>query len=138
MPAKDVYHDAVKHALIKDGWTITHDPFRITYGNHKVYADLGAQRILAAVKGDEQIVVEIKSFQSDSEIFDFEVAVGQYVFYRSLLERVAPERTLVMAVPIRVFTTFFDEPIARPALEDERIRVLAFDPEREVIVKWVM
>nr|WP_318734509.1 element excision factor XisH family protein [Roseofilum sp. Belize BBD 4] len=22
MPAKDIYHDAVKHALIKDGWTI--------------------------------------------------------------------------------------------------------------------
>jgi XisH protein len=22
MPAKDIYHDAVKNALIKDGWTI--------------------------------------------------------------------------------------------------------------------
>ncbi|MBA4182514.1 MAG: fatty-acid synthase, partial [Acidobacteria bacterium] len=26
MPAKDIYHDTVKNALIKDGWTITHDP----------------------------------------------------------------------------------------------------------------
>jgi XisH protein len=26
MPAKDIYHDAVKNALIKDGWTITADP----------------------------------------------------------------------------------------------------------------
>lgn len=24
MPAKDIIHDAVKNALIKDGWTITH------------------------------------------------------------------------------------------------------------------
>ena len=24
--AKDIYHDPVKEALIKDGWTITHDP----------------------------------------------------------------------------------------------------------------
>jgi len=24
MPAKDIYHDQVKNALIKDGWTITH------------------------------------------------------------------------------------------------------------------
>ena len=29
MPAKDIYHDAVKNALIKDGWTILADPFLI-------------------------------------------------------------------------------------------------------------
>ena len=27
MPAKDVYHDAVKKALIKDGWSILADPY---------------------------------------------------------------------------------------------------------------
>jgi hypothetical protein len=26
MLTKDIYHDTVKRALIKDGWTITHDP----------------------------------------------------------------------------------------------------------------
>ncbi|MFN9868505.1 MAG: element excision factor XisH family protein, partial [Pseudanabaena sp.] len=26
MPAKDIYHDNVCNALIKDGWTITDDP----------------------------------------------------------------------------------------------------------------
>ncbi len=31
MPAKDTYHDAVRHALVKDGWTITHDPFTISW-----------------------------------------------------------------------------------------------------------
>jgi hypothetical protein len=25
MPAKDIYHDTVKNALIKEGWTITPD-----------------------------------------------------------------------------------------------------------------
>jgi hypothetical protein len=29
MAAKDVIHDPVKMALIKDGWTITHDPYPI-------------------------------------------------------------------------------------------------------------
>jgi hypothetical protein len=29
MPAKDVYHDTVKNALIKEDWTITNDPFFI-------------------------------------------------------------------------------------------------------------
>ena len=27
MPAHDTFHDAVKHGLIKDGWTITDDPY---------------------------------------------------------------------------------------------------------------
>jgi hypothetical protein len=29
MSAKDIYHDAVKNALINDGWKIIADPFLI-------------------------------------------------------------------------------------------------------------
>ena len=29
MMAKDVFHQQVKNALIKDGWKITHDPLTI-------------------------------------------------------------------------------------------------------------
>ncbi|MBR8827130.1 MAG: xisH family protein [Gomphosphaeria aponina SAG 52.96 = DSM 107014] len=32
MPAKDIYHNNVKNALIKDGWNITHDPLRLEWG----------------------------------------------------------------------------------------------------------
>jgi len=32
MPAKDVYHDRVRAALIRDGWAITHDPYTIPIG----------------------------------------------------------------------------------------------------------
>jgi len=31
MPAKDIYHNEVKNALLKDGWTITADPYFIKY-----------------------------------------------------------------------------------------------------------
>ena len=31
MPAKDIYHEAVKNALIKDGWSILADPYKIKY-----------------------------------------------------------------------------------------------------------
>lgn len=31
MPAKDIYHEAVKNALIKDGWSILADPDKIKY-----------------------------------------------------------------------------------------------------------
>jgi hypothetical protein len=31
MPAKDIYHNTVKNALIKKGWIITDDPYKIQY-----------------------------------------------------------------------------------------------------------
>jgi Uma2 family endonuclease len=37
MSAKDLYHDAVKNALIKDGWTITVDEFITHYGDSDRY-----------------------------------------------------------------------------------------------------
>ena len=31
--ARDIYHDHVKEALMKDGWTITHDTYYLVVGN---------------------------------------------------------------------------------------------------------
>ena len=31
MPAKDLYHQVVKQALIKANWTITHDQFPLSW-----------------------------------------------------------------------------------------------------------
>ena len=35
MPRKDVFHDTVKNALVKEGWVITHDPYRIEYNREQ-------------------------------------------------------------------------------------------------------
>lgn len=48
MPAADIIHNAVKNALIKDGWTITADPYRIEYEEIDLFADLAAERPIAA------------------------------------------------------------------------------------------
>ena len=37
MPARDYYHDVVRNAIQKDGWTITHDPYHLI-SNHSKYA----------------------------------------------------------------------------------------------------
>jgi hypothetical protein len=55
--AKDVIREAVKNALIKDGWTITADPYIITYGDDKLYVDLAAERALAAERDGHKIAV---------------------------------------------------------------------------------
>lgn len=137
MPARDIYHNSVKNALVKDGWTITHDPYTLTFGLKNVFVDIGAERMLAAEKNEERIAVEIKSFRGASDIHDLEMAVGQYVFYRSLLKRLEPDRKLFLAVPASVFDSTLAEPIARPVIEDLAIALITFEPRQEVIVKWI-
>jgi hypothetical protein len=110
MPAKDIYHNAFKAALIKGGWTITHDPYTLTFGQKDVFVDLGAERTIAAEKGDEKIAVKIRSFLGASDIRELEVAVGQYVFYRALLMRFELERKLFLAVPESVLANALNEP----------------------------
>lgn len=35
--AKDLFHDVVRHALEKDGWTITDDPLFLRFGGIEMY-----------------------------------------------------------------------------------------------------
>lgn len=136
MPALDLYHDTVGRALIKDGWTITHDPYRLSIGEKRAFVDLAAERLLAAERGTERIAVEVKSFLGQSDLEDFENAVGQFVFYRSLIQRLEPDRRLFLAVPADVFVTTLRQPIVLPVIEDLAIKFVAFDPVQEVIVEW--
>lgn len=137
MPALDIYHNIVKNALIKDGWTITHDPYTLTFGHKDVFIDIGAERMLAAEKGTKKIAIEIKSFVGASDIRDLEMAIGQYVFYRSLLKRFESDRQLFLAVSESVLVSTLNEPIAQPVIEDLKLCLIAFDPQREEIIKWI-
>ena len=103
MPAKDFYHNTVKSALIKDGWTITHDPLRLKWGNNPFYVDLGAEQLLTAKKEDRKIAVEVKSFVSYSNMADLENALGHYILNRNIIEELEPDRTLYLAVHEEIF-----------------------------------
>jgi len=138
MPAKDIYHNTVKAALIKDGWTITHDPFRIRLARGKnLFVDLGAERMLAADRGSEKIAVEVKSFTRASDMKDLEDALGQFVLYAQLLKRYAPDRTLYLGVTEEVRKTVFEEEAGQILIEDGIIRLVTFNPVEEVIVRWI-
>jgi hypothetical protein len=113
MPAKDIYHNTVKSALIKDGWTITHDPLRLKWGNNLLYVDLGAEQLLTAKKEDRKIAIEVKSFVSYSNMADLENALGQYILYRNIIEELEPDRTPYLAVHEDVFATIFEESLGR-------------------------
>lgn len=64
MPAKDTYHDAVKQALIKDGWTITADPYPIKYAEVKLFADLAGEKTLLRVNKEDKLLLKLKVFSA--------------------------------------------------------------------------
>ncbi len=94
MPQRDLYHNLVVNALQNEGWIITDDPLRLTYGGRNVYADLGAEQPIAAEKAGRRIAIEIKSFVGESDIHELELSVGQYRMYRNILAELQAERTL--------------------------------------------
>jgi hypothetical protein len=137
MPAKDLYHETVKMALIKDGWTITNDPLKLQWGLRELFVDLGAKKLLAAQKGEQLIAVEIKSFISASPIADLENALGQYIIYSNILEEVEQERLLYLAIRKAIYRDFFQEPIGNLIIQKNHLRLLVFDAKEEAISQWI-
>jgi XisH protein len=137
MPAKDIFHDAVKNALLKDTWSVTDEQFYIRSGGVEIYINIGAEKIIAAERGDEKIAVEVKSFLGYSNITEFHVAVGQFINYRSILEDEQPDRTLYLAIPLDVYDSFFQLPFSQKIIQQNQIKLIVFDSQKEVIVKWI-
>jgi hypothetical protein len=136
MPAKDIIHEAVKQALIKDGWTITHDPLKVEVGEWRTFVDLGAERPLAADKGDRRIAVEIKSFVSNSPIADLEQAIGQYQIYSFLLARIEPERVLYLAVSDTIFHEIFQSQLGSELANDFHLKLISVVLETQEVEQW--
>jgi len=141
MPARDIYHNAVKAALIADGWTITHDPYRVEYAGKDVYVDLGAERaardvVLAAERDTNYIAVEIKTFTGLSILTDLQQAIGQYVLYRTWMLRTDPDRLLYLAVDVEAATGVFAQEFGRVVADNVQIRLIVVDVRAERIVEW--
>jgi hypothetical protein len=128
----------VKELLVADGWTITHDPLLLSFGIRKVYADLGAERVIAAEKGTERIAVEIKSFIGESAVDDLEQALGQYRIYLHLLQELDSDRTLVLAIPSNAYTEVFTDPFGELIRRNEKLNLLVFNPATKEIKQWLL
>lgn len=135
--AKDIFHTDVRVALEADGWTITHDPFALKAGGISMEIDLAAEKVLAAEKEGEKIVVEVKSFLSKSKLQDFYLAKGQYDVYRRGLAKNQEERTLFLAVEQEIYETFFQKLLIQETIIEEKIYLIVFNHETQRIVKWI-
>jgi hypothetical protein len=137
MPAKNLYHDAVREALVADGWTITHDPLYVSFGRDKLFVDLAADRpTLAAERGGELIAVEVQSFLSRSSIADLQQAIGQYVIYRLVLGETHPGRTLFLAMPQVVYADLMDSRLGETVIRRLGVRVAVCDIPNRRVVEW--
>jgi hypothetical protein len=136
MAQRDKIHNAVKTALVKDGWEITHDPYIIEYEETTLQADLGAERPIGAQRNGQKIVVEIKSFLGPSFMRELEYALGQYQVYLSYLEIIAPERQLYLAVSERIYTKFFHRKSVQRVVERHQLALLIVDLKTEEVVLW--
>lgn len=137
MPARDIYHDLVVAALQRDGWMITHDPYRLSSGGTELFIDLGAEKLIAAEKEGTKIAVEIKSFLSSSKISDFYNALGQFLTYRIGLEAEEPDRTLYLAIPRGINDELFSLKLIETAVKQYQIRSIVFEIATGEIIQWI-
>lgn len=135
MSRKDTYHTLVKQALIREGWTVTHDPYYLE-ADPKLAIDLGAEQTIAAEKGSNKIAVEIKSFVTESQVVELEKAMGQYGIYQDLLHAQEPERDLYLAVPRYAFDNIFSRQVGQVALRVFRVNLIIFSLEGGETLLW--
>jgi hypothetical protein len=98
---------------------------------------LGAERTLAAQRGEQKIAVEIKSFVSVSAVQDFKEALGQFILYRSLLPQVEPERQLYLAVSEDTYKDTFQRKSIQRVVQLNHIPLIVVDTQREEVIAWI-
>jgi hypothetical protein len=122
--AKDIIHNSVKNALIKDGWKIIADPFQLDYEEFTLFADLAANKSFVAEKDRQQIVVEVKSFIGRSFVKDLQYALGQYEMYRDCLEMASSGYTLYLAINEHVYFNFFTQKASQMIVNKHNMKIM--------------
>lgn len=134
MPAKDYYHDTVVIALQKAGWSPITEQVAIIIEDRRLWIDL------RAVHAEEQraILVEVKGFENMASPVDYLAqATGKYVLYRTALAYLKLDLPLYMAVPEAAYHGILSEEIGQQTRQQNGIRLLVFNPEREEITAWI-
>jgi XisH protein len=98
---------------------------------------LGADLPLAAEKEGIQIAVEIKGFQSPSDMNEWEKALGQFFFYDFLIEEQYPTRVLYIALPEEAYQRIFQDVRGVKFIQKHGIRLVTYSSQEEKIIQWI-
>jgi hypothetical protein len=134
--ALDNCHKQVVNALIKAGWIVDTTAYFLEHDETVIYPDIRAH--LANGKTQDIIVVEVKCF-SDKSAYqnEFYRAVGQYLFYRTIMILKQIPGKLYLSVPITVYESYFVTDSVAETIKSSQISLVIVDIEREEIVQWL-
>lgn len=68
---------------------------------------------------------------------DIEQAVGQYLVYRSWLQRIEPSREIFLAISDVVAEDAFDDLAGQALIQDYQLRIIVVDMTQKEIVQWI-
>jgi len=137
MSAKDRIHNAVKNALIKDGWDIVADPYPIQYKEVRLLADLAGEKGIAATKEEQKVVIEVKSFVGRSPMREFQTALGQYLIYRTFIEQTHADYKIYLAINQDIYDQFFQQIAIQLILTTYQVLLLIVDLKTEEVRRWI-
>ena len=100
-------------------------------------ADLGAEKIFTAEKKGRKIAIEVKDFDASSAISELEKTMGQLQLYQWALETQEPDRILFLAISEAAYISQFQRLIFKFVIQRSKINLLIFEPNQEVIIKWI-
>ena len=89
---------------------------------------------MAAEKAGRRIAVETKGFLGESAMADLEQALGQFILYRTIMDKQEPDRHLFLAIPEDA-VAIFEEPVGRLVTESQSVNVIVFDIRTEEIIR---
>lgn len=99
--------------------------------------DLGAERLIAANKDQEKILVEVKSFIAQSKVYAWHSIVGQFENYLMALEKQEPNRELYLALPDLILDEFFETKFVQDSIQRHNMKIIIYDTTENKIIKWI-
>src|SRR4051812_14518573 len=137
MSTREQFRVAVKNALIKDGWTISHDPYLAPFLDGRESYEFASERPMGAERANERIVVEVRSCVGDYELDRFAAALGRYELSRYLVRKGGLDCSIWLAIPDLVYMSVLGMDGGRELQADLRLKLVVIDPFREQVWHWI-
>ena len=134
---RDKIHDSIRKAFEKAGWSIVKDPFNVDLKDTTINIDLAVERVIEFTKGEEQILVEIKTLDQKSILYEFYRVYGQYSFYEYWIAKKGINQPLYLAVSIESYNRIRKLSALKEWIDDQEINFVIVDVINERIVRWI-
>lgn len=133
MPALDHCEPEIIRAFNKAGWEVDKKPYEVRVTNRTLFIDFSLKR-----QSDEFVIIEAKCFSyPDKYLRDFYGAIGQYQFYKFILEEDEDYTPLYLVIPDHAYLELQRHYHIRSLLVRARIKSVRIDLIQKELVEWI-